>query len=282
MERIARPRAWLPPFKGGSCEAAGGCAGARPKKTIYLPDNQIFMRNLSALLLLAFLLFSLPMAQAQERPAHKKFSMTGQQDPQPRTVLLYSPFGQKEKMRAFDLNAQLAESQKARAEGKSYSYALTMLQEFVDKYYAGAAFTWSKLDVGHYFGYAGTRDIGKNQMQFMYLSWQSYSDGLEWCFFNTELRRSWWNTDPWDIVEDKEAAAKIIAYLVDKKICASEQEARKDADIFTSQYRSFCTEQRTENVPYPDEAFSATIYGVFVKGDLYKFDMQGNFKHPKK
>lgn len=95
-------------------------------------------------------------------------------------------------------------------------------------------------------------------------------------FFNTDLTRSL-TPDPFDVISREEASRKIKTYLANKNIWSEKNAKANKPDVFLYQYRKFCTDQKTENVPFEPAGFSQEYYGVYIGGNTYYFSLSGNF-----
>jgi len=219
------------------------------------------------LLFICCLLTVLPLSAQKTKKAKKN---------KPESAKIYSVFDPQYQLLPFDLEKSLSESRKNKADGKPSSYTPIMLDEFLRFYYPDTKFDWVVLDVGHYFGYKGIRISSEVQWQEMYVSWQSFSDGLEWCFFNTDLTRSL-TPDPFDVIDGVQVNQNIKTYLANKNIWSEKNASADKPDVFLYKYRKFCTDQKTENIPFEPAGFTLLYYGVYIGGKTYYFSLLGDF-----
>lgn len=175
----------------------------------------------------------------------------------------YSAYPNETVFVAYDLEQELKKNGSA--------YSCNIVNEFLTAFYPNVKFDLFSSDV-YYFAFKGTRQT-KEELHELSLSWQSYSDGLEWNFWTTDLFRTI-HKDQYEIISSDAASAEIKSYLnarYAKKFCDA-------ADVFRRTTRNFSTEQKTKNVPFqPDQTMSDTSYGVYIKGHLLLFDMDGNY-----
>jgi len=143
------------------------------------------------------------------------------------------------------------------------SYAKDIIYEFRQKYYAAAYWNWFKGEAFRYKVLAGQRKE-------VFVGWVSWSDGIQWRFFVTELQRCP-PKNRYCFIKTPEAKKLILAFIEKREISVE--------DVFLHTYYAFETDQKTKNIPFPDmESIQEkqSHYAVYDGKKLYLFDMDGN------
>lgn len=178
---------------------------------------------------------------------------------------IYSPTGEPTHFQSFNLEEELKDKN---------NYAAGILKEFAEEFFLDQQpITWFKdAKAVSYFKYKGVKLNEKGQKVTFYVSWENFSDGLEWVFWYTCLTRSA-GEDPYETLGNKKIGDNIKAYLTNQSMLSD----KINPDVFQYVDVDFTTPQKTENIDFPKIKFEE-LYGVYVKKVLYIFDKRGNFK----
>lgn len=183
-----------------------------------------------------------------------------------RPVPRYSPAGPGVQLVDHDLAAECADNARKRDARQAYNVSCFMLRDFMEAYHPGEEFTWQRA-ANRGFGYVGTRERDADTEQQVYVNWQSFSDGLQWGFTETEITRRLAG-DPFAIVADAAARDRIRAALgVDV--------AAGPSDVFARRGRSVLTDERVDGIVFPAVELAGDRYGVLTEGRLRWFTPAG-------
>lgn len=164
----------------------------------------------------------------------------------------------------YDLAAACEENARKRDAGQAFNYACFLLRDFMNSYHPDTEFTWQR--VGNRSGsFVGTRKPDNETLQEVFVRWQSFSDGLQWGFTETEITRRL-GADPFAIVADADARARIRSAI-------GPDAASHPCDVFVRRTREVMTD--SGNIVFPPADLSDERYGVFVDGDLRFFTPAG-------
>ena len=181
----------------------------------------------------------------------------------------FRPAGFSGKLTPYDLEQVFEQEKRKASAGKPYNYSSFLVKEFSEHYYPKGGFQW------HYAGRTrnsvGIRKKDMNTVEQVFVRWTSYSDGLEWGFFNGQLERT---TKPnlFAIIPDLEVEEKIKQSLIDRELLRDEKEA---SDVFRYRTRTLKTAQRTSNLRFPKKELGPVQYGVLIGDQVYFFTAQG-------
>lgn len=184
---------------------------------------------------------------------------------EPRPGHWYPAAGAGAQLVDYDLAAACVENARKRDAGQAHNYACFMLRDFMDSYHPAAEFTWQRAG-SRGFGFVGTRKPDDGTLQEVFVRWQSFSDGLQWGFTETEITRNL-GADPFAIVADADARTRIRD--------AIDPDASCPCDVFVQRTREVFTDQRTEGIAFPPADLIGDRYGVFVDGRVRFFTPAG-------
>lgn len=204
------------------------------------------------------LVFALPVAAQDNNDA------TGEEE------VRWRPDGFTDVLTPYDLEEEFNENKKKEQEGKAHMYTSFLVKEFAEHYYPKAEFQWHRA-AGAWARHVGIWNKDEHTVQEVFLHWQSYSDGLEWGFYNGELERTT-QADRFAIIADAEVASKIKQDLLNKKVIGDLKDVK---DVFSYRTRSFMTESKTSGLKFPDKDFGETKYGVSIGDKLHFYDAMG-------
>lgn len=185
---------------------------------------------------------------------------------EPRPRHWHAPFGSAAQFAAYDLEAECDDNERKRAAHEPSNYACFMLRDFMNAYHPGEDFFWQRSPKAA-FRFVGTRRPDAHRLQEIFVHWQSFSDGLQWRFFETEVTRHL-GDDPFLIVADDGARERI-------RNAAGPAAADRPWDVFLHRTRQAVTDQRTDNVEFPAADLTGDRYGVYAAGRLRYFTPAG-------
>lgn len=202
-----------------------------------------------------------------------RFDEQGRLLSEPASVLpRYSPLKKTTEFKEYNFENEFAENESNKKAGKATNYSSFIINDFLAAYYPNAVFNWQSTTNG-FFSFKGTRDL-KGEQHELFLDWQSYSDGSEWNFWTTDLFRSPIGTPAFDVIKRAPVATKIKNYVAARYA----PQLLDSLDVFKRATRSFVTPQQSEKIPFKaNETLVEVTYGVYVKGKLLTFDLEGNF-----
>jgi len=181
----------------------------------------------------------------------------------------YRPTGFDGTLMPYDLKKVFQANKAKRLAGRAHNYSSFLVKEFSEHYYAKAKLQWHT--VRSTSRYVGIRKTGFHKVQEVFLSWESFGDGIQWGFFNGELERTT-QVDPFAIIADAEIAKAIKRSLHERNLIDDPKDA---TDVFSYRTRFFFTAQRTSGLTFPDKDFGETQYGVCVGDTTCFFTAQG-------
>lgn len=175
----------------------------------------------------------------------------------------------------YDLQKEIEKNKENKKKGTIYNYSSFLIDGFQNKYYRGEKINWyePKDKKKSLFHYRGEMTDQSKQKHSITLSWQSYSDGLEWIYWVVELIRNDTKSSSFEIIKDKKMIEKIQNTISFKK--------KDKIDVFLYQFYYVVTTADTENIVFPDIKEKDFWYGVYYKEQLFLFDEQGTIQKPK-
>lgn len=185
---------------------------------------------------------------------------------EPRPRHWYAPAADHGLGAAYDLAAACVENDRKRTAREPFSFACFLLRDFMHAYHPGEEFVWHR-SPGRAFHFAGSRRRDEQTVQEVFVRWQSFSDGLQWGFSETELTRRV-GADPFRIVADTSTRDRI-------RHAVGPDAASQPCDVFLHRTRAVFTDQATEAVAFPAAELSAPRYGVFTAGRVRFFTPAG-------
>ncbi len=189
----------------------------------------------------------------------------------------YNPSPEFKEFVQIDLEKELITSKINKENGLAYKYTPNMLNEFQQKFFPNEKIQWfePKEAPSSYFYYKGeTASTGKKSQKYeIHVSWESYSDGLEWNFGVTKISRmDVKGNNFFEIISNKKLIENIKKQINYKKMMGNK------VDVFLHEYFAFVTEQKSENIPFPNTVKKYNWYGVFYNSKLYLFDEKGEIQ----